>query len=628
MADYIVSARKYRPATFNTVVGQRALVQTLKNAIASGKLAHAYLFCGPRGVGKTTCARIFAKTINCEHRTPDGEACDTCESCQSFREQRSYNVYELDAASNNSVDNIRELIDQVQIPPQIGKYKVFIIDEVHMLSTAAFNAFLKTLEEPPKHAIFVMCTTEKQKILPTILSRCQTYDFQRISLQDIVDQLSYIANQEHINAEQQALQVIARKADGGMRDALSVFDQISSFTSGNVTYQATIDNLNILDYELFFRITNAALQGNVPAALVMLDEVVRRGFDPQYFIGGWAGHIRDLMVAQDPATLQLIEAGPEVAQRYKEQAAQCSPYFLYNAVMIANDCDFNYRNSRNKRLSVEIAIVKICQLMHPLQQPQQLQRATMQPVSAAPVATAPVQNQTTVQQPINAPQVVQQPVVVTPQTTPQANYAQQVAAQPRVAQPVNTQSRGTVYSQPQQPVMTQGQPAQVNRPAVVQRGAAIPGRTGMMASLHSVPTSATVPTVQAASATKQVTEKDEPVDEPALRKLWKQYIQNIPEEKLLQTALQNSEVQLVEETIIGITVRSDEQLQRISESRGVLLEFMRKNLHNSKLDVSISVAATPDVKVAFTPRERMAEMREEHKDLVDSLVDTFGLELS
>lgn len=633
MADYIVSARKYRPATFNTVVGQRALVQTLKNAIASGKLAHAYLFCGPRGVGKTTCARIFAKTINCEHRTGDGEACDECESCQSFREQRSYNVYELDAASNNSVDNIRELIDQVQIPPQIGKYKVFIIDEVHMLSTAAFNAFLKTLEEPPKHAIFVMCTTEKQKILPTILSRCQTYDFQRISLQDIVDQLSYIASQEQINAEPQALQVIARKADGGMRDALSVFDQISSFTSGNVTYQATIDNLNILDYELFFRVTNAALQGNVPAALMLLDEVIRRGFDPQYFIGGWAGHIRDLMVAQDPATLQLIEAGPEVAQRYKEQAAQCSPYFLYNAVMIANDCDFNYRNSRNKRLSVEIAIVRISQLMHPIQQPQQPQRAPMQPVNGIPATSAPGQNQSVAQQTVAAPQVASQ-AVHQPITAPQQpvgtqpNYAQQVvAAQPRAAQPVSAQPRGAVYPQPQQSMASQGQPAQPSRPAVVQRGAPIPGRSGMMASLRTA-TPNQAPVVQAAPVQQQVSEMNEPVDEPALRKLWKQYIDTIPEEKLLQAALQNSEVQLVEGTIVGVTVRSDEQLQRISESRGPIISFLRSNLRNTKLDISISVAVTADVKVAFTPRERMAEMREERQELVDSLVDTFGLELT
>ena len=630
MADYIVSARKYRPSTFNTVVGQKALVQTLKNAISSGKLAHAYLFCGPRGVGKTTCARIFAKTINCEHRTPEGEACNECESCQSFIEQRSYNVYELDAASNNSVENIRELIDQVKIPPQIGRYKVFIIDEVHMLSTAAFNAFLKTLEEPPKHAIFVMCTTEKQKILPTILSRCQTYDFQRISTQDIVDQLTYIAGQEQINVEPQALQVIARKADGGMRDALSVFDQITSFTGGNVTYQSTIDNLNILDYELFFRITDAALQGNVPAALVMLDEVVRRGFDPQYFIGGWAAHLRDLMVAQDPATLRLIEAGPEVAQRYQKQASLTSPYFLYNAVMIANDCDFNYRNSRNKRLSVEIAIVRICQLMHPVQSPQQPQRAPMQALNGV---QQPAQGAVASQA---APQPSQAAPVRAPQPQgqyrPQAPVAQPVQPpvapqMPRGPQPT-AQSRQPMGGQPMpQPGMAQPAAPQPQRSQVVQRGAGGPGRTGMMASLRAGAPAATTPAAPAQQASAQQ-EMNEPVDEPALRRTWKQYTQTIPEEKLLQTAILNSEVQMVEPTHICVTVSSEEQMQRINVHRAELLDYLQRQLRNSKLDLTFSIRQSENAKVAFTPRERMEEMREQNSELIDQLVNTFGLELS
>ena len=596
MADYIVSARKYRPSTFKTVVGQKALVQTLKNAIASGKLAHAYLFCGPRGVGKTTCARIFAKTINCEHRTPDGEACNECESCQSFHEQRSYNVYELDAASNNSVDNIRELIDQVQIPPQIGKYKVFIIDEVHMLSTSAFNAFLKTLEEPPKHAIFVMCTTEKQKILPTILSRCQTYDFQRISTQDIVEQLTYIANQESIRVEPRALQVIARKADGGMRDALSVFDQITSFTSGNVTYEATINNLNLLDSDTFFRITDDALQGNLPAALMMLDDSIRRGFDPQYFIGGWAGHLRDLMVAQDPSTLKLIEAGPEEARRYETQASRCQPYFLFNAVMIANDCDFNYRNSRNKRLSVELAIVRICQLLHPVAQPQQPQRAPLQNVSSQP------------------PQTPQTPrTSQTPPQTPQT---------PRTAQTLPQ----TPPQTPQTPPQTSQTPPQPRTP-VMTRGGAMPGRTSnMMPSLRGgAPTFASS---SAPSSPSQQPEMNEPVDEPALRRTWKQFIQTIPEEKLLQTAVQNSDVKLREGTHIDVTVGSDEQMQRINENKASLLNYLRQQLRNTGLDLSITVNQAAAPKIPLTPRERLAEIREEHPELIDELVNTFGLELS
>ncbi len=601
MADYIVSARKYRPATFNTVVGQKALVQTLKNAIASGKLAHAYLFCGPRGVGKTTCARIFAKTINCEHRTAEGEACNECESCRSMGEQRSYNVYELDAASNNSVDNIRELIDQVQIPPQIGKYKVFIIDEVHMLSTQAFNAFLKTLEEPPKHAIFVMCTTEKQKILPTILSRCQTYDFQRIQLQDIVDQLRYIADQEGIQAEAQALQVIARKADGGMRDALSVFDQIASFTGGHVTYQQTIDNLNILDYELFFRLTDAALQGNVPAALMMLDQVIRRGFDPQYFIGGWASHLRDLMVSQDPATVQLIEAGPEVAQRYQQQAAQSKPYFLYNAVMIANDCDFNYRNSRNKRLSVEIAIIRICQLMNPVQQPQQPQRAQMQPVNGQPQAVQP------------APQQARPMQQAAPQQMQQRPAMQPAAARPAQPMPQATQA----YPQQQPMPQPQGQ-----RP-LMQRGV-MPGRT-MMASLRGVSLGNTPAT---AAAPQQVAEQNEPVDDSALRRTWNTFIQQNPTEKLLVTAMSNSQLSLADGTRIMLVVGSDEQKLRIQEHQERVMDYLRQSLHNSHLNLQIDVHEVEGVHRAFTPREKMEAIRNAHPDTISALVETFGLELA
>ena len=610
MADYIVSARKYRPATFSTVVGQKALVQTLKNAIESGKLAHAYLFCGPRGVGKTTCARIFAKTINCEHRTPEGEACDQCESCRAMGEQRSYNVYELDAASNNSVDNIRELIDQVQIPPQIGKYKVFIIDEVHMLSTQAFNAFLKTLEEPPKHAIFVMCTTEKQKILPTILSRCQTYDFQRIQMQDIVEQLRYIADKEGIQAETQALQVIARKADGGMRDALSVFDQIASFTGGHVTYQQTIENLNILDYELFFRLTDAALQGNVPAAMLMLDQVIRRGFDPQYFIGGWASHLRDLMVSQDPATVQLIEAGAEVAQRYQKQAAQCKPYFLYNAVMIANDCDFNYRNSRNKRLSVEIAIIRICQLMNPVQQPPQPQRAALQPVNGQAPAAGGAQPQAAPAQQAVRPmaQPVQQPVQQQPVMQPQrpVQPMQQPAQQPMNAAP---------QANPQQPA----------RP-LMQRGA-MPGRS-MMASIRGTAPLAGSGSPAAGAAVQPMTEQNEPVDPSALRRTWNAFINQIPAEKLLATAMKDSQLQLVGETQITVTVGSDEQKMRIQEHQERILNYLRQSFRNSHLRFQYEVHEVESYRRAYTPREKMELIRNAHPETVTALIETFGLELA
>ena len=353
MENYIVSARKYRPSTFDSVVGQRALTTTLKNAIATGKLAHAYLCCGPRGVGKTTCARIFAKTINCLNPAADGEACNQCESCQAFNEQRSYNIHELDAASNNSVDDIRSLIEQVRIPPQIGKYKVYIIDEVHMLSRAAFNAFQKTLEEPPHHAIFILATTEKHKILPTILSRCQIYDFNRMGVNDTVGHLQYVAQKENIQVEPEALTVIAQKADGGMRDALSIFDQVASFTGGNITYKGVIENLNVLDYEYYFKLTDSFLTNKVSDAILLLNEVLKKGFDGSHFITGLASHFRDLLVSKDPATLPLLEVGDGIRQRYQEQAQKCDQKFLYRAMKLANDCDLNYRTRKNKRLVVE-----------------------------------------------------------------------------------------------------------------------------------------------------------------------------------------------------------------------------------------------------------------------------------
>lgn len=362
MENYIVSARKYRPSSFKTVVGQQALTHTLKSAIDSNRLAHAYLFCGPRGVGKTSCARIFAKTINCLTPTHDNDACNECESCMAFNEQRSYNIVELDAASNNSVDDIRTLTEQVRIPPQIGKYKVFIIDEVHMLSTAAFNAFLKTLEEPPAHAIFILATTEKHKILPTILSRCQIYDFSRITIQDIVDQLSYIAGREGISTEPEALNIIAQKADGAMRDALSIFDQVAASSMGNITYKSAIDNLNVLDYEYYFKLVETFLNGDVPQSLLLYKEIRDHGFDSLFFINGLASHFRDLMVAANPHTSILLEASEDVCKRYQEQARRCSIAFLYKAMDICNYCDINYRTAGNKQFFVELSLIKICQI--------------------------------------------------------------------------------------------------------------------------------------------------------------------------------------------------------------------------------------------------------------------------
>ncbi len=365
MENYIVSARKYRPSTFDSVVGQKALTATLKIAVATGRLAHSYLFCGSRGVGKTSCARIFAKTINCEHRTPEGEACNECESCRAFNSGTSMNIIELDAASNNGIDDMRSLIEQVQIPPSRGRYRVFIVDEVHMLSTAAFNSFLKTLEEPPSYVVFILATTEKHKIIPTILSRCQIYDFHRITIDDMIDHLEYVARQEGITTERSALNVIARKADGAMRDALSIFDQVAASSRGNITYQATLDNLNILDYEYCNRLLECFLAGKVLDSWMIYKEIRDRGFDSQFFVNSLAGYMRDLMVAREPSTLVLLEASQEARQAMAAEAEKCSPDFLYRAMSLLNDADLNYRTASNKQFLVELTLAKICQLCSP-----------------------------------------------------------------------------------------------------------------------------------------------------------------------------------------------------------------------------------------------------------------------
>ena len=365
MGEYIVSARKYRPMTFDSVVGQQALTTTLKNTIKSGKLAHSYLFCGPRGVGKTTCARIFAKAINCTNLTPDGEACNECEGCKAFNEGRSLNIFELDAASNNSVQDIRDLILQTRVPPQSGRYKVFIIDEVHMLSQAAFNAFLKTLEEPPAHVIFILATTEKQKILPTILSRCQIYDFERMTVQGTVDHLKHVAEKEGIAYEEAALTLIAEKADGGMRDALSIFDQAASFCQGNITYQKVLEDLNVLDEDNYFKMVELALKNNVPELMVTLNNIINKGFDGGRIINGLAAHMRNVLMAKNPETLPLLETSDSQRQRFQQQAQSCPTSFLYKALEIANRCDVNYRNSSNKRLLVELTLIEIAQITQP-----------------------------------------------------------------------------------------------------------------------------------------------------------------------------------------------------------------------------------------------------------------------
>lgn len=368
-SQYIVSARKYRPATFASVVGQKYLTSTLKNSISTGRLAQAYLFCGPRGVGKTSCARIFARTINCTNPAADGEACGVCDSCQAITKGNSFNLIELDAASNNSVDDIRALIDQVNVPPQQGKYKVFIIDEVHMLSPQAFNAFLKTLEEPPKYAIFILATTEKHKVIPTILSRCQIYDFKRITVDDMVDHLKYVANDRGVEADARALGIIARKADGAMRDALSIFDQVAASSPAGITYESALDNLNVLDYDFYFRLVDAFAAGNISEALLIYKEIRDKGFDSLFFINGLANHVRDLMVAADQRTLPLLELDAGTAESFKAQTAKLPLQWYYAAMKILNDADYKYRTSSNKQLLIEVTLIRLCQLLKPATPP-------------------------------------------------------------------------------------------------------------------------------------------------------------------------------------------------------------------------------------------------------------------
>jgi DNA polymerase-3 subunit gamma/tau len=568
MDNFIVSARKYRPATFQSVVGQKSLTTTLKNAITGNKLAHAYLFNGPRGVGKTTCARIFAKTINCLNLTPELESCNACESCVAFNEQRSYNIHELDAASNNSVDDIRSLVDQVRIPPQIGKYKVYIIDEVHMLSQSAFNAFLKTLEEPPAHAIFILATTEKHKIIPTILSRCQVYDFNRISINDTVEHLQYVAQKEGVNAEIEALNVIAQKADGGMRDALSIFDQTVSYTGGNVTYKAVIENLNVLDYEYYFRLTDAILAGSVTDCLLILNDILNRGFEGQHIISGITSHFRDVLVCKNAATAQLFQVGASIRKRYVEMAARCNTGFLYKAIDLANECDLNYRLSKNKRLLIELTLIRLCQLSD-------------NPVS--PTDNNPKQE-------IKPVQPAQQPAVQQVSQTPVASSPPaQVAAPPPA---------------PATPVVNKTFPS-----------------SGMGVSLASLQNDKKEEAKTKIAETKQ--NRANPFSESELIAAWKEYAEGLKEEILLKNAMNYYSPKLLNDTQFEVEVNSDV----LTENSASILAFLREKLQNDHIAMTIKISETNANTRATTPREIFDEMVEENPTLL-RLSNEFGLELS
>lgn len=626
MENYIVSARKYRPATFDTVVGQRALTTTLKNAIANQKLAHAYLFCGPRGVGKTTCARIFAKTINCLHPKEDGEACNECESCQAFNEQRSYNIHELDAASNNSVEDIRSLIEQVRIPPQIGKYKVYIIDEVHMLSQAAFNAFLKTLEEPPHHAIFILATTEKHKILPTILSRCQIYDFNRISVSDMVEHLKSVALKEHVEAEPEALNVIAQKADGGMRDALSIFDQVVSFTNGHITYKSVIDNLNVLDYEYYFRLTDCFLENKVTECMLLFNDVLKKGFDGNHFITGLSSHLRDLLVSRDPATLPLLEVGASIRERYQAQAQKCTPQFLYKAMKLCNDCDLNYRLSKNKRLLVELTLIQVAQLTAEAEEPGQ-GRSPKQTLS-------PVFNQATAQAAQSATPKPQ-PAAGNYAAQPAGNYAstlQQPNASYRPAEPVQP---ATSAPSPQASAPGAG-PMHANPLPKTSAEKKIPvmkaGSMGISIRRSQAPqTEKAAPAAQATAAIPQADAnwEDYIFNEKDLNYYWREFAARLPKEEAANAGrMMNMQPQLLKDGVTFEVAVDNDIVQKYMQQLAPHIEtHLRTQLHNRKIRMTVRVSAPNENIRAYSHVERFQMMSQKNPKLL-KLKEALGLELS
>jgi DNA polymerase-3 subunit gamma/tau len=565
MENFIVSARKYRPATFETVVGQQHITGTLKNAIKNNQLAQAFLFCGPRGVGKTTCARILAKTINCTNPTADMEACGQCDNCQSFQNGHSFNVHELDAASNNSVDDIRSLIEQVRIPPQAGKFKIYIIDEVHMLSQSAFNAFLKTLEEPPSYAIFILATTEKHKILPTILSRCQIFDFNRIQVEDIASHLSKIAERESIAYEPDGLHIIAQKADGGLRDALSMFDQIASYANKNITYKAVIDNLNILDYDYFFKLTSYLTAAQVSQTLLLFDEILNNGFDGNNFINGLATHFRNLLVGKDSATIKLLEVSDNIKQKYLEQCRQTELSFLLTALNLANSCDLNYKNSKNQRLQVELALIKMCHI-------RSVVNLAQQPLNTNNTATDSDQDKK------KTNVVIEQPV----NTKPKAESENQVPNTPAIPQTVSPAALPTE-----------------EKPKEAPRVSSMPTATSISINIPKPNAASTlIPNLNDIGRTanndddkgpkKATGEAREPFSYDRLLEMWSQYIQILKAaDKInLFTILNNFPPKLLSPVLIEVSVESKTQEHLVQQELVELMNFLRNGLQNFAIDIT------------------------------------------
>lgn len=590
MGEYIVSARKYRPTTFDSVVGQAALTTTLKNAVKSGKLAHAYLFCGPRGVGKTTCARIFAKAINCLSPTADGEACNECESCKAFNEQRSYNIFELDAASNNSVENIKSLMEQTRIPPQVGRYKVFIIDEVHMLSTAAFNAFLKTLEEPPAHVIFILATTEKHKILPTILSRCQIYDFERMTVQNTIAHLKRVAEKEGITYEEEALAMIAEKADGGMRDALSIFDQAASFCQGHITYAKVIEDLNELDADNYFKFIDMAMDNRVSDMMLLLNAIIEKGFDGGNLILGLAAHVRNVLMAKDEKTITLLEASEQQRQKYAEQAKRCPTQFLYKALKIMNQCDLNYRQSSNKRLLVEITLIQVAQLTQPDDEPG---------AGRSPKRLKSLFKKIMMSQPKAAMQVAA------------AEKTMRHSA-PRSATPQSQTAGSTEAEAPEQKQNTTSA-----RPRLKLTNVGI-----TFARLNSKEEAAK-------KEDTEITNKDEnnAFTQSALEDCWYAMCNRMPHEMIgLASRMKNIRPRITDYPNVELMADNQDLLEQITQIKARICRTLAQDLHNGSITISLRLAEMDEIVRPMTPKEAYVELMKNNE--ARKFCESLGMELT
>ena len=610
MEEYIVSARKYRPMSFDSVVGQTALTTTLRNAVKSGKLAHAYLFCGPRGVGKTTCARIFAKAINCLHPTADGEACGECESCRAFSEQRSYNIFELDAASNNSVENIKQIMEQTRIPPQVGRYKVFIIDEVHMLSTAAFNAFLKTLEEPPAHVIFILATTEKHKILPTILSRCQIYDFERMTVENTIAHLKHVAEKEGITYEEEALSMIAEKADGGMRDALSIFDQAASFCQGNITYQKVIEDLNELDADNYFRIVDLAMENKVSDIMLLLNSIIEKGFDGGNLINGLASHVRNVLMAKDAATLTLLEVSQQQREKYAEQAKRCPTRFLYTALKLMNQCDLSYRQSSNKRLLVELTLIQVAQITQPEdaadgagRSPKRLKslfiHLTTARNTAAQQVAAPGKNLG-----YGTHNTGAAALSAVPNDTQALSQAMTAAAN------TITSAASLASAQPQ----TSNKP----RPKAIKL-------SGLGITFQSLQRKQETAVKQEAEITNK--EENEEFTQELLELQWLSMCNRMPQKMIaLASRMKNVKPQISNFPEIEIVVDNQILLDQINEIKGRIRVTLAKALHNGSVNLTLRLAEAEEISRKLTKKEVFDELMKQKE--VRAFVESMGLELT